>query len=349
MLDNSFKALDTANMYDNIRSFPEQIRAGVKIGQETDLHGLEKAGFKNIVLAGMGGSAIGGDLIRSLCRKEIKIPFEIHRNYSLPNYANNETLLICASYSGATEETLSAFGEAQKRGCRIICITTGGELATLAGKANVPCLIIPSGLPPRAALGYSFTPTLVALGRLGLCHDYSSELIAAADLIVSQGEVYQYESADNFALALAQSIHNKIPIIYAGADLLDTVALRFKGQICENAKQLAFCNVFPEFNHNELVGWHLPPGLGDHFAVVIFRDKDDNAQTTRRMEIVEKILVAMQVKVINLEGTGKSALERMLSLIHLGDYCSYYLAMLNNVDPTPIEVINYLKKKLAEK
>jgi glucose/mannose-6-phosphate isomerase len=346
---SDFKALDASNMYDNIKAFPEQIRIGVEIGRAADLHPLDKAKFGNIVLAGMGGSAIGGDLIRSLLRKENSIPFEIHRNYGLPNYAGADTLLICASYSGATEETLSAFNEAQKRGCRIICITTGGELAISAGKAKVPCMIIPPGLPPRAALGFSFAPTLTALGRLGVCRDYSDDLLATAELLEDQGRLYQYESGDNFALLMAESFYGKIPIIYAGADLLDTAAVRFKGQICENAKQLAFCNVFPEFNHNELVGWQLPPGLESRFVVVILKDREDNPQTIRRMEIVDQIIESKQVKVVNLEGVGKTALQRMLSLIQLGDFCSFYLAMLNRVDPTPIEVINYLKRKLAEK
>jgi glucose/mannose-6-phosphate isomerase len=348
MLDNKLKAVDTANMYQNILALPEQIRSGVAIGRDIDLKALLSAKFNNIVLAGMGGSAIGGDLTRSLLRKELAIPFEIHRNYGLPSYADQNTLLICSSYSGSTEETLAAFSEAQRRKCHIFCITTGGELGKLAAKSNVPAAIIPPGLPPRAALGFSFTTTLFALGRLRICRDYSEELLEAANLLQEQNQAYRYESDNNPALAIAQSLDNKIPIIYAGADLLDTVALRFKGQICENAKQLAFCNVFPEFNHNELVGWQLPPNLDKHFKVVIFRDQDDNPQTIRRMEIVSEILKGKNVEVAVLEGIGKTAPTRMLSLIHLGDFISFYLALLNKVDPTPIEVINYLKRKLAE-
>jgi glucose/mannose-6-phosphate isomerase len=348
MLDNNLKAFDTAGMYQNILALPEQIRRGVAIGQNVDLKALRSANFQNIVLAGMGGSAIGGDLTRTLLRGQLAIPFEIHRNYGLPSYAAPGTLLICSSYSGSTEETLAAFAEARNRKCHIFCITTGGELGKLAAELNVPAAIIPPGLPPRAALGFSFTPTLVVLGRLGLCRDYSEELLDAANLLQEQNRAYQYESGDNFPLAFAQSLIGKIPMIYAGADLLDTVALRFKGQICENAKQLAFCNVFPEFNHNELVGWQLPPNLGEHFKVVIFRDRDDHPQTIRRMEIVGEILRGKNVEVAVLEGIGKTALARMLSLIHLGDFISLYLALLNKVDPTPIEVINYLKRKLTE-
>lgn len=349
MLDEKSKALDSANMYRNIGMFPEQIRAGIKIGQAIDVTGIIDHRIKNIILAGMGGSAIGGDLIRSLIRNESKIPFEIHRNYGLPSYANNETLLICSSYSGTTEETISSYKEGVKRGCRIIVVTTGGELADLARQADVRRAIIPSGFPPRTALGYSFTVNLVIFGMLEICRDYCADLAESAGLLENQNRVYGYESADNFALATARSISGKVPIIYAGADLLDTVALRFKGQICENAKQLAFCNVFPEFNHNELVGWQLPSGLNTRYVVMILRDKDDNPQTIRRMRIIEQILAEKRIEIISLEGSGRSPLARMLSLIQLGDYCSYYLALLNGVDPTPIDVINYLKRKLAEK
>jgi glucose/mannose-6-phosphate isomerase len=348
MLDEKSKALDSANMYRNIGMFPGQIRAGIKIGQETYLGGMKIGGLRKIILAGMGGSAIGGDLIRSLIRNESKIPFEIHRNYGLPSYADSETLLICSSYSGTTEETLSSFNEGIKRGCRIICVSTGGELAKLAGRAEVPCAIIPSGFPPRAALGYSFAVNLVVLGRLNICRDYSAELAGAAELLENQNRAYSYESTDNFAFSLAKSISGKIPIIYAGADLLETTALRFKGQICENAKQLAFCNVFPEFNHNELVGWQLPSGLDKQFIVIILRDISDNPQTIKRMDIIEQILTEKQIGIINLEGSGQYPLARMLSLIQLADYCSFYIALLNGVDPTPIDVINFLKRKLAE-
>lgn len=349
MLDENLKKLDSANMYQNIRLFPEQIRAGIKIGQAVDLSAFRDKKFKNIILAGMGGSAIGGDLARSLIRSEAKIPFEIHRNYGLPSYANGETLLICSSYSGTTEETLSSFNEGIKRGCSVFCVTTGGNLAELAVQHKISCAIIPKGFPPRAALGYSFTVDLIVLGRLGVCRDHTNELVESANLLEKQNQVFGYESGDNFALGLAKSIKGRIPIIYAGADLLDTVALRFKGQICENAKQLAFCNVFPEFNHNELVGWQLPSGLDENFIVFLLRDKDDNSQTIRRMAIIEQILAEKRILIISLEGSGGNSLSRLLSLIQLGDYCSFYLALLNGVDPTPINVINYLKSKLAEK
>lgn len=348
MVDDKLKALDSANMYGNIGMFPAQIRAGIEIGRATNLTGIGGIRYRNIILAGMGGSAIGGDLIRSLIKSEAKIPFEIHRNYGLPSYADNETLLICSSYSGTTEETLSSFKEGVKRDCHIICVATGGELAKLASQANVPRAIIPAGFPPRAALGYSFTVNLVILGRLNICRDYSTELAESVELLDNQNRVYGYESADNFAFVLAKLISGKIPIIYAGADLLETTALRFKGQICENAKQMAFCNVFPEFNHNELVGWQLPSGLDKQFIVIILRDINDNPQTIKRMRIIEQVLAEKRIGIINLEGNGKYPLTRMLSLINLGDYCSFYLALLNGVDPTPIEVINFLKRKLAE-
>jgi glucose/mannose-6-phosphate isomerase len=349
MVDERLKKIDSQNMYQNILSFPAQIRLGINIGMTTNLRGLETAKFGNIILAGMGGSAIGGDLVKSFISRELDIPFEIHRSYGLPSYVDSRSLVICSSYSGLTEETLTAFKLAQGKKCHLFCITTGGELAQAARNAGVPAAIIPTGLPPRAALGYSFTSLLLVLGHLGLCIDYSEDLEKTADFLDEQEQLYQFESTDNRAFELANELHGKIVIIYAGADLFNTVALRFKGQICENAKQLAFCNVFPEFNHNELVGWELSGQFADNLSVVIFRDKDDHPQITKRMDIISEILIGKKIKVINLESFGQSSLSRMLSAVQLGDFISYYMALLNGVDPTPIEVINYLKQKLSGK
>jgi glucose/mannose-6-phosphate isomerase len=349
MVDSRLLDLDKHKMYQNIVGFPNQIRQGLVIGATAKLRALEAGRFSNIVLAGMGGSAIGGDLVKSLVRREIDIPFEIHRNYGLPTYVGPNSLIICSSYSGATEETLTAFKQGLGRKCHMLCITTGGELARLADESGIPTIIIPPGLPPRAALGYSFTPILIALGRLRLINDYSNELEKAAEFLAKQGQSYQAESTDNHAYNVAELIHGKIIIIYAGADLLDTVAMRFKGQICENSKQLAFCNVFPEFNHNELVGWELSKQFAEYARVIILKDKDDHPQISKRMAIISNILTGKQIDVINLESSGQNPLERLLSLVQLADYTSYYMALLNEVDPTPIEIINYLKHKLTEK
>lgn len=348
MFDMSLKEIDRNNVYDRIVNFHQQLIDGIEIGRDAEIGGLEHVEFNNIVLAGMGGSAITGNLLKSILLDELKIPFEIHRNYELPKYVDKHSLIICSSYSGSTEETLSAFDAALKRGCNVLCISTGGKLADIAKKNNIPLIKIPSGLMPREALGYSFAPLLTVLGRIGLAKDYTSELKKCAEQLGKWNDQYLFESENNPALDTAKKLAGKIIIIYSGPDRFDSVALRFKGQVCENAKQLVFCNVFPEFNHNELVGWELSPSYTDKFVVVILRDKDDQRQIARRMDAVKEILDGKDVEVIELFSKGDSGLERIFSLIQFADFVSYYMALINKVDPSPVNLIDYLKQRLAK-
>lgn len=348
MVDKSLAKIDTADMYGKIVAFPDQLGEGAKIGAAVNLGRLEGLKFSNIVLAGMGGSAIGGDLLRSYLQAELRQPFGIHRNYGLPSYVNTESLVICSSYSGTTEETLSAFEAAGKSKASILCISTGGELARLAEKHDYPLIKIPGGLMPRAALGYSFGPLLIAFARLDLCRDHSADLANCKRALESWRDRYKFEAADNPAADLAEKLTGKIVVIYSGPDRFDVVGMRFKGQICENAKQLAFCNIFPEFNHNELVGWELAERHADRLICVMLKDREDHPQISRRMKIVGEVIARIGVETIELESRGDELLSRMFSLIQLGDFASYYLALKNEVDPTPIKVIDYLKQSLAE-
>jgi glucose/mannose-6-phosphate isomerase len=348
MVDISLKRFDQQNMYDKIVDFHKQLISGIDIGRNASLKGLKQAKFKNIILTGMGGSAIAGDLLKSFLQDDLSVPFDIHRNYGLPWYADKESLVICSSYSGNTEETLSAYEAALEANCNILCITAGGELSDRAKQHGRLVVTIPSGFMPRSALGYSFTPLIIILGRLGLCRDYYSELEQTAEKLELWGRKYKFESADNDAYELALKLAGKIVVIYSGPNCMDVVAYRFKGQICENAKQLTFCNVFPEFNHNELVGWELSSSSKNSLVVVILRDKDDHKQIARRMDIVSRIISEKNVEVIELDTKGDDLLTRLFSLIQLADYTSFYMALLNGVDPTPIKVIDYLKERLSE-
>ena len=348
MVDASLKKIDKNNMYERINSFFQQILDGITIGKEARLGNLPDMEFDNIVLAGMGGSAIAGDLLKSILRDELKIPFTVHRNYGLPEYVGKDSLVICSSYSGNTEETLSAFQTALERGCSILCISTGGMLSEYAEKNNIPLIKIPSGMMPREALGLSLTPLLITFGRLGFVRDYSTELSDTAGYLRNLIDEYKFEAPKNIAFELAVKLTGKIVVIYAGPDWLDSAALRFKGQICENAKQLAFCNVFPEFNHNELVGWELSGSFSDKYVVLIIHDKGDHPQIVKRMKAVSEILSKNNIEVIELFSRGDSLLTRILSIVQLADYTSYYLALKNRVDPTPIRLIDYLKEKITE-
>ncbi len=347
MVDISLKEFDKHNMYGNIVNFHRQITEGIKIGQKADLGRLPEKSFRNIILAGMGGSAIGGDLLRSFLKTELPVPFIIHRNYDIPDFAGQDSLVICSSYSGGTEETLSAFKTASEKGSSILCISAGGKLTDMARENNVPVIKIPSGMMPRAALGYSFTPLLIAFERLGLCKDYSDDLDKCSHMLKEWSKDYSFESPNNTAYELAIKLAGKIVLIYSGPDYFDTVALRFKGQIGENSKQLAFCGVFPEFNHNELVGWELAPSITDKYIVLILRDDADHPQIARRMDIVGRILKNKGVEVVELFSRGESLLSRIFSQIQIADFASYYLALINHQDPTPIDLIELLKKELS--
>lgn len=340
--------LDPHDMYSMTAAMPDHLEEGMAIGKAIDLQRLEEETFHSILVAGMGGSAIAGDIARSYLLDQLDIPFWVCRHYKVPEFVNRRTLVIASSYSGNTEETLSAYDYAMERGARIIAITTGGKLAAKAKADDVPVIKIKGGLQPRAALGYSISPLLMILSRLGLCHDQTEEISAVAAAMRIWFRSYAPESADNPALKLAREIHGTIPIIYAGYERFDAVALRFKCQINENAETLAFANVFPEFNHNELVGYRELYGFDKAFSVLVLRDSQDHRRIKARMEIVTQFLEEKGMKVINLETRSGSDLERIFYLIQLLDFASYYLALLNGLDPYPVEAIDYLKGKLSK-
>ncbi len=340
--------LDRENMHQLLVSFPSQLDRSIRLTHSFPLPNWKSFKFENLALAGMGGSAIGGDLVRSYLAYQLKIPFQISRHYLLPNFVTKNSLVLVCSYSGNTEETLSAYAIAKKRKAKIIAITSGARLFQLAKQDKTPVLLIPGGLPPRAALGYSFGPLLILLSRLGLITDQTVLLKEAGSFLAKQIMKYEKSStiSKNQAKKLAERLHQKIPIIYSGCDYFDTVAIRWKQQICENAKNLAFVNFFPEFNHNELVGWQDKENSKHKFIVLFLKDKDDHKRTIARMEIVKRIMKKQKIEVIELESQGKSLLSRIFYLIQLGDWTSFYLAMLNGVDPTPIKIIDYLKYRL---
>jgi len=344
------KKIDPQGMYDLLLSFPVQVDTAYAIGQRCPLPEVKPSSVKNIVVAGMGGSAIGGDLARSYLAEDLKIPFLICRNYTLPGFVGPDSLVVASSYSGNTEETLEAYQQAKDTGATLLAITTGGKLADKATSDGIPLIKIPPRLPPRAALGYSFVPLLVSLWRMKLAPDRCMDFFEGEHILKEGVEEYKIEvpAEENLAKEMAANLHRRLPIIYSATDHFDAVAVRFKGQLCENSKMLSFFNFFPEFNHNELVGWNKLYDLQPHLAVVILRDEDDHHRIRRRMELVKGIVEGLDVPVYELESKGGCLLERMFSLIQLGDFISFYLAILNEVDPTPVKVIDYLKTELAK-
>lgn len=348
-LDNleTIKSIDPQGMGDLIHGLPEQCEEAYKIAEDAALpQGGRPA---NIVVLGMGGSAIGGDLVRSLLEHELPVPFIVSRDYSIPRFVGPDSLVIASSYSGNTEETLSAYSEARARGARCMAITTGGKLAELAKRDNIPLITIPGGLPPRAAIGYSFVPTLVILERLGLVASkevgFTEMVRVLKDLRAQIGP--QVPAEKNLAKQLAERFYGKIPLIYGSQPWKSVVAFRWKTQINENAKSVAFASAFPELNHNETVGWEAPERLLSEIEVVLLRDREDSPRLVRRFEVTSQIMRDHVGSITEVWSVGASALARLFSLLYIGDYASYYLAIMNDIDPKPVRVIDYLKSQLA--
>jgi len=344
----AIQARDGAQMLGRVMRLPEQVREARAIGEGLALQ-RPRATIENIVVAGMGGSAISGDLLRSALGAELPVPMLTQRYYRLPGFVNPHSLIILSSYSGDTEETLSCYDDAIARRAPVLCICSGGELAHRANKDGHPCIAIPGGLPPRAALGYLTIPVLVALAKLGLIADPATELDETIALLEIQCQALgpTVDEEKNRAKHLARKLHGKIPIIYASIEN-EAVALRWKGQFSENAKTLAFANCFPELNHNEIVGWEGMKELQRQFQVIFLRDRDDHPRIQKRMEITQELLKRETNPVVEIPSEGSSRWARLFSLIAMGDFTSVYLAVLNGVDPTPIEKIQWLKKRLRE-
>jgi len=320
--------LDSQNMLQVIKDFPNQCREALELPR-----GISASGeIKNIIITGMGGSAMGGDLLK-IYMDESEIPVYVNRNYKLPKFVNENSLVFAVSYSGNTEETLSSLKDAKEKNAQIIGITSGGKLAEECEKV----ITIPSGLQPRAALGYSFFP------MLGVLHNTNLIRVKNDDLNEMMNILKQTDKFNEEGEKLSKKLKEKIPIIYA-SEKLGPIAFRWKTQINENAKMPAFYNVFSEMNHNEIAGYKSMDGK---FVVVLFRDKYDNDRIKKRMDICREIMEEHS-SVEEVQTQGESLLARMFSTVYLGDFVSYYMALWNRVDPSPVEIIEAMKKKLVQ-
>lgn len=338
--------IDPAGMIDLIEALPDHCREALHIAQHADVPAW--SGIERVVVVGMGGSAIGGNLVRSLFEAECRVPVAVNSDYTLPGYVDARTLVIASSYSGNTEESLFGYEAAKKRGARILAISAGGELAARAQADGFPWIKIPGGMSPRAALGYSFVPLAVLFERLGLAAGVTPAVEEAVGILETQRErlkrdvPYERNPAKQLALAMA----GRIPLIYGSGGWRGVVAYRWKCQVNENAKALCFWNTFPELNHNETVGWEHPE-LTKELYVVFLRDKDDHPRIQKRIAVTKEIMAPRIAGMTEVWAEGKSHLAKLLSLVYPGDFASYYLALLYGVDPTPIHVIDRLKRELA--
>jgi glucose/mannose-6-phosphate isomerase len=355
MPKNPASATDVSNMHDVLYRFPDQVKEAVAIGESAPVW-RQQATSNRYAFFGLGGSAIGADLLRSYAAATPgcdHLNISVHRGYNAPGWIDADTNAVCSSYSGETEETLSAFDEVRKKTMRTLCITTGGTLGKRAVTYGLPIVNIPPGYQPRCALAYSFFPLLTIMGRYGafdakavrLNNKGVREILAHTEEV---RDLYASAAAKNPALQIAKKLVGTYPVVYSASDRLDAVNLRWRGQIQENAKQVAFGNLLPEMNHNEINGWQFPKGKTKAFSVILLRDQDDHKRTQIRFDALKDIIKGSVADVTTLEGKGATLLGRMFSLIYLGDWVSWHLASLNKVDPSPVPVIQQLKAKLAK-
>lgn len=300
--------------------------------------------FENIVLAGMGGSALGGVYLQSW--PDLTLPFEIARNYSLPNYVNQKTLVIVSSYSGNTEETISALNDAENKKASIIVLSAGGKLTELtAGK--YPLIKTPEVSQPRMSAFYVFNALVTILEKAGLVKDKVAELNEAGGWSKNEVSVWRPDvsTKDNQAKQIAMELAGKTAIIYSGPKLFPA-ANKFKIWINENAKNLAWANQYPEFNHNEFIGWSSHP-IEKPFAVVEIRSNLEHPRTQKRFAVTERLLSGKRPSPIVIEPKGDSLLKQLVWASALCDFASIYLALLNNLNPTPVDLVERFKKELG--
>ncbi len=344
------KKIDKSDMLGLLLDFPLQCKAAADIGRRATLL-FEKREVSKIIFAGLGGSAIGADLVRSYLYFESKIPIIVCREYELPAYVDSKTVVFISSYSGNTEETLSAYASAKEKGATLIAISSGGTLKEYAQKDKVSFIEIPKGLAPRCALGYLSIIPLCLLAKMGLIKDMDpsiAEVIKVLEEIKRKNINPNIGQKDNIAKSVALKLLHKFTVIYSASVHFDICTTRFRGQLAENAKALASAHVFPEMNHNEIVGWQNPKKLFKNFVVILLRDKEMHPRVAKRMDITKDILEKEGILVMEIWSRGEGLLSRIFSLIYIADFISYYLAVLYGIDPTPVERITYLKKELAK-
>ena len=340
------KKVDSKNMFQAIINFPDNIDEALKIANKFKLKNKYDK-IENVVIAGMGGSAIGADIVLALGKENIDIPLIISRNYNLPNWVGKNSLVICSSYSGNTEEILSCLEDAIEKNAQVCGITTGGILKSKLNELNKDVIITPSGLQPRAALAYSLIPISKILEKLDILKiGFDIWLDEFLKNIKKYQNIYILKKQENPTYVLAKKIYKKIPIIYADNSTLSVVGTRIKGQISENSKMLVYQNDLPELNHNEIVGWENNLNIINDFVIIWLKDENDHERNKYRQKISENILNEIKIKQYSIKVEGNSFQERFLHMLHFGDWLSYWCALLHETDPNPVLKIDRLKNSL---
>jgi glucose/mannose-6-phosphate isomerase len=341
---DAITAADPGGQLNDILGLPDQLRDALWRVESAALDPHDAPG--GLVVAGMGGSAIGGALARAALGDRASRPIMLARGYALPAWTTPDTTVLCASYSGHTEETLAVYEAAGALGAQRIVATTGGKLAENARADSVPVIPLPGGFQPRAAVAYSLVVALEVAGICGAGDRLHAEIDVAAAHAEELVEEWGPDGADDsLAKTLARGLHGTVPQI-AGAGLTAPIAYRWKTQFNENAKTPCFAHDLPELDHNEIVGWAGARELG-RFSAVFLDDSDLHPRVRQRIELTRGLIAAEAAATYRVESVGGNATERLISLVLLGDLVSLYLAVLRGVDPTPVELIDRLKSALA--
>jgi glucose/mannose-6-phosphate isomerase len=311
---------------------------------EIKISGISLSEISNIVISGLGGSAISADLIKNFLADEISLPVIVNRNYNLPEFAGKNTLFIASSYSGNTEETISALNQAIKLGCKVICITTGGEVETIARNNNISYVKVQTGFQPRYALGLSFFSLLKVFQELQIVSNHNSVVEKIKSLWKEKGD--EFSKDGNIAYKFAESLIGFIPVIYSVADSTSAIGYRLKSQLNENSKLHAFHNEIPEMNHNEIIGWESYHEKKMYAKIIYILDSTYHPQIKKRFKILTNIFSKTGVDIVTIESKENDFKVRIMDLIFLSDWISYYVGLLRGYDPSEIDNIYTLKNGL---
>jgi len=327
--------IDKENMKGVINKSTGQFATGLDLAKNIKVEGT----FKNVIICGVGGSALPADILNSLVVPFV--PISIHRDYNLPATANEDSLVICISYSGNTEETISALQSTIDKNITSMAIATGGKIEKMCEEHNIALVKIPSGIQPRSATGYIFSALAKVLTNCGIIDDISGDILSTADELAKINPALEKEGK-----ILAKKLAKKIPIVYASNNF-QAIAKIWKIKFNENSKIPAFHNFFPELNHNEMVGFTNVKKTSN-FHIQVIKDKDDHERIAKRMELTSLLLKKKGIKTDFAETKDGSKMFRMFSSLLLGDWTSYYLAINNRIDPTPVEIVEEFKRLMIK-